>query len=157
LGIQKDHRLISKAVTYFKIIRIFMNQKLVKNGLLAAGLMNIGGVLLFSLGFTNTAINHADPIVMSNFGLLMIVVWGLAYIGAATITSSIKWLAAVFAVEKLVYVVIWTRWMLDNSLSSLYSTDVLAGIFYSIYGVNDFVFMLFFAWLFASSKQTRHT
>jgi hypothetical protein len=63
----------------------------------------------------------------------------------------------VFAVEKLVYVVIWTRWMLDNSLSSLYSTDILAGIFYSIYGVNDFVFMLFFAWLFASSKQTRHT
>lgn len=132
-----------------------MNNNLVKKGLVAAGLMNIGGVLLFSKGLTNIAVNNADPVVMSNFGLLMIVVWGMAYIGAATISSSIKWLAAVFAVEKLVYVVVWIRWMLDNSLSSLYSTDVLAGIFYSIYGVNDFVFMLFFAWIFATCKQNR--
>jgi hypothetical protein len=130
-----------------------MNHKLVRYGLIAAGIMNIGGVLLFSVGLTNTAINNADPVVMSNFGLLMIIVWGLAYIGAATITSSIKWLAAVFVIEKLVYVVVWIRWMLDNSLSSLYSTDFLAVIFYSIYGINDFVFMLFFAWLFISTKQ----
>lgn len=130
-----------------------MNHKLVRYGLIAAGIMNIGGVLLFSVGLTNTAINNADPVVMSNFGLLMIIVWGLAYIGAATITSSIKWLAAVFVIEKLVYVVVWIRWMLDNSLSSLYSTDFLAGVFYSIYGINDFVFMLFFAWLFISTKQ----
>jgi hypothetical protein len=130
-----------------------MNHKLVRNGLIAAGLMNISGVLVFSRGLTNTAINNADPIVMSNFGLLMIVVWGLTYIGAATITSSIKWLAAVFAVEKLVYVVVWIRWMLGNSLSSLYSTDFMAGTFYSIYGINDFVFMLFFAWMFVSSIQ----
>jgi hypothetical protein len=134
-------------------MRKCMKHKLVRNGLIAAGLMNIGGVLVFSRGLTNAAINSADPVVMSNFGLLMIVVWGLAYISAATITSCIKWLAAVFAVEKLVYVVVWFRWMLDNSLSSLYSTDFMAGIFYSIYGVNDFVFMLFFAWLFISSKQ----
>ena len=130
-----------------------MNKKLIRNGLIATGLMNIGGVLMFSKGLTNTAINNADPVVMSNFGLLMIIVWGLAYISAATISSSIKWLAAAFAVEKLVYVLVWIRWMLDNSLSSLYSTDVMAGIFYSIYGVNDFVFMLFFAWIFVTCKQ----
>jgi hypothetical protein len=134
-----------------------MNQKWIRNGLIAAALMNIGGVLLFSKGFTNTAINTADPVVMSNFGLMMIVVWGLAYMSAATITSSIKWLAAAFAVEKLVYVVVWVRWMSDNSLASLYTSDLLAGIFYSIYGLNDFVFMLFFAWVFASSKQTSNT
>ena len=134
-----------------------MNQKLVKNGLVAAGLMNIGGVLLFSKGFTNSAINSADPVVMSNFGLVMIVVWGLAYIGAATITSNIKWLVAVFAVEKLVYVVVWVHWMSNNSLSQLYSSNVLAGIFYSIYGLNDFVFMLFFSWLFVFNKQASHT
>ena len=84
-----------------------MNRNLIKNGLIAAGLMNIGGVLVFSRGFTNAAINSADPVVMSNFGLLMIVVWGLAYLGAAAISSSIKWLAAAFALEKLVYVVMW--------------------------------------------------
>lgn len=83
-----------------------MSHKLIRYGLIAAGLMNIGGVLLFSRGLTNTAINNADPIVMSNFGLLMIIVWGLAYLGAATVTSSIKWLSAGFAIEKLVYVVV---------------------------------------------------
>ena len=125
-----------------------MNKNLIKKGLIAAGLMNIGGVLVFSRAFTNVAINNADPVVMSNFGLLMIVVWGAAYLGAATISSNIKWLVGAFAVEKLVYVVVWCMWLYENSLSQLYSKDVSAGIFYSIYGVNDFVFMLFFAWVF---------
>ena len=72
------------------------------SGLIAAGLMNVSGALIFSRAFTNEAINHADPVVMSNFGLLMIIVWGLAYIGASTINSNIKWLAGAFALEKLV-------------------------------------------------------
>ena len=110
--------------------------------------MNIGGVLVFSRAFTNAAINGADPVVMSNFGLLMIVVWGLAYLGTAAIRSSIKWLAAAFAVEKLVYVVMWLTWHSSNSLTQLYAKDFFAGVFYSIYGLNDFVFMLFFVWVF---------
>lgn len=124
-----------------------MNKKLMKNGFIAAGLMNIGGVLIFSRAFTNTAINNADPVVMSNFGLLMIVVWGLAYLGAAAINSNIKWLAGAFASEKLVYVVVWVMWLSNNSLAQLYTKDFFAGVFFSIYGLNDFVFMLFFAWV----------
>ena len=129
-----------------------MSNKLVKNGFIAAGLMNIGGVLLFSRGFTNSAINTADPVVMSNFGLLMIVVWGLAYLGASAIGANIKWLAGAFALEKLVYVAVWAMWLSANSLPQLYAKDVFAGAFYSIYGLNDFVFMLFFAWVFSKSK-----
>ena len=125
-----------------------MNKKWLKNGLIAAALMNISGVLVFSRAFTNVAINQADPIVMSNFGLIMIAVWGLAYLGAAAISSNIKWLAGAFAVEKLVYVIVWIMWHAQNSLTQLYATDVFAGIFYSIYGINDFVFMLFFVWVF---------
>jgi hypothetical protein len=125
-----------------------VNKTLIRNGFIAAGLMNIGGVLLFSRAFTNLAINNADPAVMSNFGLLMIVVWGLAYLGAAFITSSIKWLAGAFALEKLVYVVVWVRWLSDNNLAQLYSNDFFAGAFFSIYGANDFIFMIFFAWVF---------
>ena len=125
-----------------------MNKNMLKNGLIAAALMNIGGVLIFSRAFSNVAINNADPIVMSNFGLVMIVVWGLAYLGAAAISSNIKWLVGAFAIEKLVYVVVWMRWHLENSLAQLYSTDVFAGVFYSIYGLNDLVFMLFFARVF---------
>ena len=125
-----------------------MNKTLLKTGFITAGLMNIGGVLLFSRAFTNTAINNADPVVMSNFGLVMIVVWGAAYLAAAGITSSVKYLAGVFALEKLVYVVVWVVWLSNNSLEQLYPQDFFAGVFFSIYGLNDFVFMLFFAWVF---------
>lgn len=129
-----------------------MNRQLARNGLVAAALMNIGGVLVFSRLFTNDAINNADPVVMSNFGLLMIVVWGLAYLGAAAINTPVRWLAAAFAVEKLVYVVVWVMWLSKNSLASLYATDVFAGIFFSIYGLNDLAFMLFFGWMFLSQR-----
>lgn len=137
-----------------------MNKNLIRNGLIAAGAMNIGGVLLCSRGFSNVAINSADPVVMSNFGLLMIVVWGLAYLGAATISSSIKWLAGAFAIEKLVYGMVWLRWLSENSLATLYSKDLFAGVFFSIYGANDLLFMLFFVWVFfqrldANALQTR--
>ncbi|MDI1242633.1 MAG: hypothetical protein PSX80_12020 [bacterium] len=125
-----------------------MNRKVAKLGLIAAALLNIGGVLLFSRAFTNTAINNADPVVMSNFGLMMIVVWGFAYLGAAFIDSNIKWLAAAYAVEKLVYVVVWIIWHSNNSVVQLYSTDAFAGVFFSIYGLNDLLFMLFFGWIF---------
>jgi hypothetical protein len=125
---------------------------MVKSGLIAAGLMNISGALIFSRAFTNEAINNADPVVMSNFGLLMIVVWGLAYIGASTISSNIKWLAGAFALEKLVYVAVWIVWHSQNSLAQLYSKDMFAGVFFSIYGLNDFVFMLSFAWVFLSQR-----
>ncbi len=113
--------------------------------------MNIGGVLLFSRAFTNDAIAEADPIVMSSFGLLMIAVWGLAYLGAATASTSIKWLAGAFAIEKLVYVVAWLLWLSNNNLVALYAKDLFAGMFFSIYGLNDLVFMLFFAWVFFSA------
>ncbi|MDO9621265.1 MAG: hypothetical protein Q7I91_05105 [Moraxellaceae bacterium] len=130
-----------------------MKNDLVKMGFIAAAMMNIGGVLIFSRGFTNSAINEFDPVVMSNFGLLMIIVWGLAYLGAASITSGIKWLAGAFAIEKLVYVVVWLLWINDNSLAAVYEKDLFAGVFYSIYGLNDFVFMLFFAWVFLTQNK----
>ncbi len=133
-----------------------MNKKLAKNGLIAAALLNIGGVLIFSRLFTNDAINNADPVVMSNFGLIMIVVWGLAYLGAAASNTNIRWLAGAFAVEKLVYVVVWIVWLSRNSLAKLYSTDVFAGAFYSIYGLNDLVFLLFFGWVFLSQRPESH-
>jgi hypothetical protein len=129
-----------------------MNQKLIKNGFILAALMNFS-VLIFSRGFTNVAINDADPVVMSNFGLLMIVMWGIAYLSAATTISNIKWVAGAFALEKLIYGVVWVQWILGNSLESVYATDIFAGIFYSIYGLNDFLFMFFFAWVFVSSNH----
>jgi hypothetical protein len=127
---------------------------IVKKGLITAAMMNIIGALVFSRGFTNQAINNADPVVMSNFGLMMIVVWGCAYLGASKINASIKWLAAAFALEKLAYVVVWMMWHSQNSLAQLYAQDVFAGVFFSIYGLNDLVFMFFFAWVFLAQRSS---
>tara|TARA_R110000787_G_scaffold149726_3_gene263695 strand:- start:144 stop:545 length:402 start_codon:yes stop_codon:yes gene_type:complete len=129
-----------------------MNQKLIKYGFTVAALMNFS-VIIFSRGFTNVAINDADPVVMSNFGLLMIVIWGLAYLAVAGVTANIKWLVATFALEKLIYAVIWLIWLSKNSLAEVYSTDIFAGIFYSIYGVNDLLFMLFFSYVFFTDNE----
>lgn len=134
-------------------MKCYMNKKLIKQGFILAAGSNIFGVLLFSRAFTNTAINDADPIVMSNFGLLMIIVWGLAYLGASTINANVKWLAAAFVIEKLVYVLAWANWIASNSLSALYSKDLFAGVFFSIYGLNDFIFLLFFSWVFMYSQR----
>jgi len=123
---------------------IVMNKTVIKYGLILAALVNIGGVLTFSKLFSNTAINDADPVVMSNFGLVMIMVWGLAYFAAAMTKGNIRLLVSVFAVEKLVYVGAWVYWLTTNNLFNLYEVDLLAGIFYTIYGLNDLLFMVFF-------------
>ncbi len=117
-------------------------------GFIAAGLMNIGGVLTFSRFFTNTTIAAFDPDVMSNFGLLMIVIWGLAYISVAKDFEKVRWLIAVFALEKLIYGFVWAKWLLNNDLSAVYAEDSMAGIFYSIYGANDWLFFIFFCFVF---------
>ena len=56
-----------------------ISKGLITKGFVLSGIMNIGGALVFSRFFTNDAIPDADPVVMSNFGLLMIVVWGLVF------------------------------------------------------------------------------
>ena len=85
---------------------------------------------------------------MSNFGLLMICIWGLAYISVAKKFQFVKWLVGIFAIEKLIYGFIWTNWMLNNTISEVYDKDIMAGLFYSIYGINDWVFFIFFLFVF---------
>ncbi|MFK7969597.1 MAG: hypothetical protein AB8F95_04475 [Bacteroidia bacterium] len=119
----------------------------ISKGFVIAGLMNLS-VLIHSRLFTNEAIPEFDPVVMSNFGLLMIMVWGLAYISVAKTYQHVKWLVAVFAIEKLIYGCVWTNWLLNNSLSDVFEEDVMAGIFYSMYGINDWIFCVFFSYVF---------
>ena len=120
----------------------------ISKGFVLAGLMNIIGVLTNSRFFTNAVIPAFDAEVMSNFGLLMIVVWGLAYISVAKDFEGVKWLVGVFAIEKFIYGFVWTKWILNNDLSGVFAKDKFAGIFYAIYGVNDWVFFLFFLLVF---------
>jgi hypothetical protein len=75
----------------------------------------------------------------------MIMVWGLAYIAVAKDYENVKWLVAVFAIEKLAYVIVWIKWLTKNDISQVLEQDLLTGIFYTIYGPSDFTFGVFFA------------
>ncbi|WAC01505.1 hypothetical protein N7U66_16080 [Lacinutrix neustonica] len=86
--------------------------------------------------------------VMSNVGLLMILVWGLAYMAVSKNFKQMTWLIAIFAIEKLIYTVVWLQWMSKYELSSVFEQDTLTGVFYAIYGINDFLFFLFFSYVF---------
>ncbi len=124
-----------------------LKNKTFTKGFIIAGLMN-ASVLIFSRLFTNSTIPEFDPTVMSNFGLVMILVWGLAYMSIAKNYHAVKWLVGVFAIEKLIYGCIWINWMLTNTISDVYDKDMMAGIFYSTYGINDWVFFVFFLLVF---------
>ena len=132
-----------------------LENKTITKGFILAGIMNLT-VLVFSRFFTNTTIPATDPDVASNFGLLMIVVWGLAYIAVAKKSNHVKWLVAVFAVEKLIYGCVWLNWILNNNVSTVFENDAMAGIFFSIYGVNDWIFCVFFLIVFKSLFESKN-
>ncbi|MBK9222856.1 MAG: hypothetical protein IPO16_12165 [Saprospiraceae bacterium] len=127
----------------------------ISKGFVIAGFMNMT-VFVFSRFFTNSVIPEFDPVVMSNFGLLMIVLWGLAYISVAKNYHHVKWLVGIFAVEKFIYGFIWIKWMLNNNVSDVFTKDKMAGIFYAIYGVNDWMFFIFFLFVFIRLTKFRN-
>ncbi|BAO55874.1 hypothetical protein [Nonlabens marinus] len=134
-----------------------MTNSTITKGFIVSGVMNTLGVLIFTKGFTNNVIPETDPVVMSYFGLLMIMVWGLAFIAVARIFDKVKWLVGVFVLEKLAYVIAYSYWISNHSLLDVYDQDVMAGLFYSVYGLNDFMFMLFFSYVFFKIKSSPET
>ena len=128
-----------------------ISKEVITNGFVLSGIMNIGGALIFSRFFTNNAITQADPVVISNFGLLMIVVWGLVFLSVSQKYEQLNWLVGVFAIEKFIYGLNWIHWISNNDLFALFNKDQMAGIFYAVYGINDWLFFLFFLYIFIDS------
>lgn len=119
----------------------------ITKGFIISGLMNIS-VLISSRFFTNSTIPEFDQEVMSNFGLLMIIIWGMAYIAVAKNFYQVKWLVGVFAIEKFIYGYVWISWLAKNNISDVFKKDKMAGMFYASYGVNDWIFFVFFLLVF---------
>lgn len=121
--------------------------QLIRFGFVLAGLVNIIGILTVTHGMTSTTLVTHDPAVFSQFGIIMIMVWGLAYIASARLAMTVIWLPAVFAIEKLAYTLNWVFWIGDNGgqVSAITEQDFLGGFFLGGYGINDGLFCLFFA------------
>ncbi|MCM4161607.1 hypothetical protein FHG64_06175 [Antarcticibacterium flavum] len=132
-----------------------MKPNIISKLFLFAGLSNILGVLIFSKFFTNSVLLSAQPAVMSYFGLISIILWGLAYISVRNTYAAVPWLLAVFTIEKAVYVLVWLSWLFSNSPGNLYDQDTFAGLFFSIYGVNDLFFGIFFGYVFLKVRRSR--
>lgn len=120
-------------------------------GFLLAGFANILGVLGFSLGFQNELLNSHYPQVFSNFGLGMIIVWGMAYIAVSTEHPRASRLIFVFFLEKMVYVgtAVYFWFVMKPDVMLMWEESVLTTLFFIIYGINDLVFglMFLYAWL----------
>lgn len=120
-------------------------------GFLLAGFANILGVLGFSLGFQNELLNSYYPQVFSNFGLGMIIIWGMAYISVSTEHPRASRLIFVFFLEKMVYVgtAVYFWFVMKPDLMLMWEESMLTALFFVIYGINDLLFglMFFYAWL----------
>jgi|GEM_PF-208166 len=115
-------------------------------GFLLGGAVNVLGTLLVSAGFTNRALTSLDPVVFSNFGLVAIMLWGLAYVAVSRSYQHVPWLVLVFALEKLVYTILWIKWItrFGDQLPGIASQVPLTAMFYRGYGLVDFSFGVFF-------------
>lgn len=119
--------------------------KLIRIVYYSAACANVIGVMIFSKGLTNQVLINTHPTLFSQFGILMIMIWGLCYFVCTNAAYDYASISLVFALEKLAYVVTWIRFIQgDVDWSVLYEKDLLAGLFYSIYGVVDGVYLLLF-------------
>ena len=126
-------------------------------GFYAAGGVNVFGILLFSMGYTNELMSSLYPSVFSTFSLVCIQLWGLAYWAVAKHYAKVPLLIAVFALEKFAYVVTWLVWMshFGKDLPQLMSQSFLTANFYAAYGLIDLSFGLFFAAVAYQSLKAR--
>jgi hypothetical protein len=130
---------------------------LITKGFIIAGCVNFFGTLLVSRGFTNRLLTSLDPVVFSHFGLIAIMLWGMAFVAVSKSYQLVPYVVMVFMVEKFVYAIAWILWITrsGHQLPGLLSSAPSTGAFFVTYGVVDFLFGLFFAWVAWSTLRER--
>ena len=124
-------------------------ETLIRYGFILAGLYNLGGILIFSAGFTNERLAQWYPEVFSLTGQIGILLWGLAYISIANCYDRVPMLTGVFALEKLLYTVTWVYWLSESGarLPELAAESPMSALFFTVYGLGDLVSCVFFGWV----------
>ncbi len=118
----------------------------VSTGFVLAALYN-ALIIVASKGFSSD-LGAVDPL-FSPLGCVLILLWGAAYFSSAKRYRTLPALALVFCLEKAVYAGHWAVWMTDHGgeLGALIEADLMTGLFLSVYGVGDALFMIFFGWV----------
>ncbi|TFH39178.1 MAG: hypothetical protein E4G96_09425 [Chrysiogenales bacterium] len=132
-------------------------EKWITVGFIIAGCVNFLGIPVFSRFFSNQLMMNIDAGTFSGVGLAVIMLWGLAYIAVSGSYSLIPNISAVFALEKFFYAAVWGRWLWGHAgeLNAIYAQDAITGFFYSIYGINDLLFGIFFLYVFLRVRKQK--
>jgi hypothetical protein len=101
-------------------------------------------IIIFSKGFGGD-LGDVDPL-FGSAGCVAVLLWGAAYFALSRRYEVAPAVALVFCVEKAFYGIHWLIWMSSHGgeLAEMTSQDPLTGMFFSIYGAGDLLFMVFF-------------
>ncbi len=101
-------------------------------------------IIIFSKGFGDD-LGAVDPL-FGPAGCVAVLLWGAAYFALSRRYEVAPALALVFCLEKAFYATHWLIWMSSHrsELAEMTSQDPLTGMFFSIYGAGDLLFMVFF-------------
>lgn len=126
-----------------------MTKKMIQKIFWAAGLINIIGMLSVSLFFTSPYPAKYYPLVFSNFGMIVIMLWGLANIAVSSVYMHVRMLLFVFALERMAYTITWIIFIATSGslIPVIFQESIITGLILGSYGLCDAAFSLFFTWV----------
>ncbi|HPQ54840.1 MAG TPA: hypothetical protein PK253_16425 [Spirochaetota bacterium] len=126
-----------------------MKKTMIQKIFWAAGLINIIGMLSVSLFFTSPYPAKYYPLVFSNFGMIVIMLWGLANIAVSSVYMHVRMLLFVFALERMAYTITWIIFIATSGslIPVIFQESIITGLILGSYGLCDAAFSLFFTWV----------
>ena len=126
-----------------------MTKKMIQKIFWAAGIINIIGMLSVSLFFTSPYPGKYYPLVFSSFGMIVIMLWGLANIAVSSVYMHVRMLLFVFALERMAYTITWIIFIATSGslIPVIFQESIITGLILGSYGLCDAAFSLFFTWV----------
>jgi hypothetical protein len=111
------------------------------------GLINLLPLIYLTPLKDHEQLHRADALWFGAPGLVLIALWGLAYMAAARHWALLPGMMAVFALEKALYSTHWMLWLSDSGdrMEFLLARDPLTAFFLGGYGAWDGLCAIYFA------------